>query len=63
MCMVRSPRTLLYPEDGGSELFRNVDNCESTQYNIIIVTVRTSNLASGRLYHCTNIACSAATDV
>ena len=62
MCMVKKSKTrMLYPEDGGTELFQNVDSCESTQRNIINAAVGTSNLATCTLYHCTKIACSATT--
>jgi hypothetical protein len=47
LCMVKkSKNRLLDPEDGGTTLPRNVDNCESTQRNIVNSAARTSNLAS-----------------
>jgi len=51
MCMVKkSKNRLLDPEDGGTTLLRNVDNCESTQRNIVNSAARTSNLAACTLY-------------
>lgn len=46
----KSKNRLLDPEDRGTTLIRNVDNCESTQRNIVKSAAITSNLASCTLY-------------